>query len=46
MKSEQELLKTLAEAEDNMKNKSIAQIIDSFDNLRASLAKRKIDRYF
>ena len=43
MKSELELLRTLAEAEDDVKNGRVAPMQDSFDNLRASLLERKID---
>jgi prevent-host-death family protein len=41
MKSELELLRTLAEAEDDLKNGRIKPIQDSFDDLRASLLERK-----
>ncbi|MDF2609858.1 MAG: prevent-host-death family protein [Lachnospiraceae bacterium] len=41
MKSELELLRTLAEAEDDVKNGRIAPMQDSFDDLRASLLERK-----
>lgn len=41
MKSELKLLRTLAEAEDGVKNGQIAPIQDSFDDLRASLLERK-----
>ena len=43
MKSELELLRTLAEAEDNVKNGRVASMQDTFDNLRASLMERKMD---
>lgn len=41
MKSELELLRTLAEAEDDVKNGRVAPVQDSFDQLRASLLDRK-----
>ena len=41
MKSELELLRTLAEAEDDVKHGRIAPIQDSFDDLRTSLLERK-----
>ncbi len=41
MKSELELLRTLAEAEDDVKNGRLAPVQDSFDQLRASLLDRK-----
>lgn len=41
MKSELELLRTLAEAEDDMKNGRIEMMQDSFDDLRSSLLDRK-----
>ncbi len=41
MKSELELLKTLAEAEDDVKSGRVAQMQDAFDELRASLLERK-----
>ncbi len=41
MKFELELLRTLAEAEDDVKNGRIAPIQDSFDDLRTSLLERK-----
>jgi prevent-host-death family protein len=41
MKSELELLRTLAEAEDDVKHGKVAPIQDSFDDLRASLLERK-----
>ena len=41
MKSELELLRTLAEAEDDMKNGRLAPMQDSFDEIRASLMDRK-----
>jgi len=40
MKSELELLRTLAEAEDDVKNGRVAPIQDSFNSLRASLRGR------
>src|SRR5690625_3002727 len=43
MKSELELLRTLADAEDDVKNSRIAPIQNSFDDLRASLLERKED---
>lgn len=42
MKSELELLRTLAEAEDDVKNGRIAPTKDSFDNLRSSLIEENI----
>lgn len=41
MKSELELLKTLAEAEDDVRAGRVALMKDSFDELRASLLERK-----
>jgi len=41
LKSELELLKTLAEADDDVKSGRVAPMKDSFDELRASLLKRK-----
>ena len=41
MKSELELLRTLAEADDDVKNGRLAPMQDSFDDLRASLLERK-----
>lgn len=41
MKSELELLRTLAEAEDDVKNGRLAPMQDSFDDLHASLLERK-----
>lgn len=41
MKSELELLRTLADAEDDVKHGRVAPIQDSFDDLRASLLERK-----
>lgn len=41
MKSELELLRTLAEAEDDVKSGRVAPMKDSFDELRASLWERK-----
>jgi prevent-host-death family protein len=41
MKSELELLKTLAEAEDDVKSGRVAPMQDSFDELRTSLLERK-----
>lgn len=41
MKSELELLRTLAEAEDDVKNERLAPMQDSFDDLRTSLLERK-----
>lgn len=41
MKSELELLRTLAEAEEDMKCGRIAPIQDTFDDIRASLMARK-----
>lgn len=41
MKSELELLRTLAESDDDVKNGRVAPIQDSFDQIRASLHERK-----
>lgn len=41
MQSELELLKTLAEAENDVQNGRIAPMQDSFDDLRAALLERK-----
>lgn len=41
MKSELELLRTLAEAEDDVKNGRVAPMQNSFDDLRTSLLERK-----
>lgn len=41
MKSELELLRTLAEADDDVKSGRVAPIKDSFKELRASLLERK-----
>jgi prevent-host-death family protein len=41
MKSELELLRTLAEAEEDVKNKRVAPMQASFDDHRASLLERK-----
>jgi len=41
MKSELELLRTLAEAEDDVKNGRVAPMQDSINDLRASLLERK-----
>lgn len=41
MKSELELLRTLAEAEEDVKNGRVASMQDSFDQLRSSLLERK-----
>ncbi|MFZ3132303.1 MAG: type II toxin-antitoxin system Phd/YefM family antitoxin [Desulfosporosinus sp.] len=41
MKSELELLKTLAEAEDDVKSGRVAPMQDTFDELRTSLLERK-----
>ena len=41
MKSELELLRTLAEAENNVKNGRLALMQGSFDDLRTSLLERK-----
>ncbi|MGF7184927.1 prevent-host-death family protein [Desulfitispora alkaliphila] len=43
MKSELELLRTLADAEDDVENGRVGLIQDSFDDLRKSLMKRKND---
>lgn len=41
MKAELELLRTLAEAEDDVQNGRVEPMQESFDNLRASLMDRK-----
>lgn len=41
MKSELELLRTLAEAEEDVKKRRVALMQESFDDLRASLLERK-----
>jgi len=41
MKSDLELLRTLADAEDDVSNERIAPIKNSFDDFRASLLERK-----
>lgn len=41
MKSELELLRTLAEAEEDVKNGRVASIEDSIEDLRSSLLERK-----
>jgi prevent-host-death family protein len=41
MKSELELLRTLAEAENDIKNGRVAPMLNSFDDLRSSLLGRK-----
>lgn len=41
MRSELELLRTLAEAEEDVKGGRVASMQDSFDHLRASLVERK-----
>jgi prevent-host-death family protein len=43
MKSELELLRTLAEADDDVKKGRVAPMQDSFDELRTSLLARKND---
>lgn len=43
MKSELELLRTLAEAEDDVKSGRIAPMQNTFDEIRASLMERKSD---
>lgn len=43
MKSELELLRTLAEAEDDVKNGRLAPMQDSLDELHSSLLERKKD---
>ena len=43
MKSELELLRTLAEAEEDAANGRIAPMQDTFDDLRKSLKERKTD---
>jgi len=43
MKSELELLRTLAEAEDDVKNGRVAPMQNSFDDIRGSLLERKKD---
>ena len=41
MKAELELLRTLADAENDIKNGQVAPMLNSFDDLRASLLERK-----
>lgn len=41
MKFEFELLRTLAESDDDIKNERVAPMQDSFNNLRTSLLARK-----
>ena len=41
MKSELELLRTLAEAEEDVVNDRVAPIQDTFDDIRKSLLERK-----
>ena len=41
LKSELELLRTLAEAEDDVKNGRVAFMQDTFDDIRKSLSARK-----
>ena len=41
MKAELELLRTLAEAEDDVQSGKVGSMQESFDNLRESLVKRK-----
>lgn len=43
MKSELELLRTLAEAEEDVVNGRVASIQDTFDDIRNSLSARKSD---
>lgn len=43
MKSELELLRTLAEAEEDVMNGRMAPVRDTFDNIRKSLLERKAD---
>ena len=43
MKSELELLRTLAEAENDVVNGSVAPMQDTFDDIRKSLLERKED---
>ena len=43
MKAELELLRTLAESEDDVKKGRLAPMQDSFDDLRSSLLERKKD---
>ena len=43
MKADLELLRTLAEAEDDVENLRVSSIQKSIDDLRASLIKRKND---
>lgn len=43
MKAELELLRTLAEAEENVANGRVAPMQDTFDDIREMLMKRKAD---
>lgn len=43
MKSELELLRTLAEAEDDVANGRVASMQDTFEDIRRSLSERKAD---
>lgn len=43
MKSELELLRTLAEAEDDVANGRVAPMQDTFDDIRKALMERKAD---
>ena len=43
MKSELELLRTLAEAENDVKNGRVAPMQDTFDDIRQSLLRRQFD---
>ena len=43
MKSELELLRTLAEAEDDVANGRVAPMRNTFDDIRKSLLERKSD---
>lgn len=43
MKAELELIRTLVDAEDDVKNGRIGSMQDSFDDLRASLMKRETE---
>jgi len=43
MKSELELLRTLAESEEDVKNGRVGSIKDTFDEIRSSLLERKTD---
>ena len=43
MKSELELLRTLAEAENDVENGRVAPMQDTFDDIRQSLLRRQLD---